>query len=244
MPKKKSNKKTQKQKQKQTVSQKVTINLSKPKRANRRRSQPPTREISVPQMIYQYLPIQNGSNVPSIVKYYNNIMTPSAKTEPVKDLQQVREQQQVREIQQVREQQQEDYTTAIRQSVQQEDLRETQQANAGIIPSLVAEQDDTDLMKEAIIKQAETHDKPKKEKKKIIEMYKNIGFSESDRPAEGAGAGAGAGARRGRPSGSKNKPKEIKEQERLKKQAKREARAKRREAGYTTENPQTDYEDY
>ena len=237
MPKKKSNKKTQKQKQKQTVSQKVTINLSKPKRANRRRSQPPTREISVPQMIYQYLPIQNGSNVPSIVKYYNNIMTPSAKTEPVKDLQQVREQQQ------------EDYTNAIRQSAQQEDLRETQQANAGIIPSLVSEQDDMDMMTEALIKQAEDYNKPKKKKKKVIERLKIIGnivsFSEIDKVE----SGAGAGERRGRPAGSKNKPKEIKEQERLKKQAKRDAREMRRESelkksGYITENPQTDVADY
>lgn len=49
--------------------------------------------------------------------------------------------------------------------------------------------------------------------------------------------------RRGRPKGSKNKSKEVLLQERLKKQAKRDAREQRREellrqSGYTTDNPQ------
>ncbi len=114
-------------------------------------------------------------------------------------------------------QQQEDYTNAIRQSAQEEDLRETKQAEVGIINPLVAEQDDMDVMNRSIIRQAEDYNKK---------------------------------ARRGRPAGSKNKSKEVKEQERLKKQAKRDARERRREdifktqSGYITENPQTDVADY
>jgi hypothetical protein len=195
---KKKKEKKQKQKQKQIVNQRVVVNLAdtKPRRrVARRRSQ----VSNIPQIVTQYVPIQSGSSVPNIVKYYNNIMTPQ------------------KDIQAVRQQQQEDYTDAIRQSAKEEDMRETKQAEAGIINPLVAEQDDMDVMNRAIIQQAEDYNKK---------------------------------ARRGRPAGSKNKSKEVKEQERLKKQAKRDARERRREdlfrqqSGYITENPQTDVADY
>jgi hypothetical protein len=202
---KKKKDKKQKQKQKQIVNQRVVVNLAdtKPRRRVARRrpqsSNIPQRDSSLRQIVTQYVPIQTGASIPSIVKYYNNIMTPQ------------------KEIQAVRQQQQEDYTNAIRQSAQEEDMRETKQAEAGIINPLVAEQDDMDVMNRSIIQQAEDYNKK---------------------------------ARRGRPAGSKNKSKEVKEQERLKKQAKRDARERRREdlfrqqSGYITENPQTDVADY
>jgi hypothetical protein len=202
---KKKKDKKQKQKQKQIVNQRVVVNLAdtKPRRRVARRrpqsSNIPQRDSSLRQIVTQYVPIQTGASIPSIVKYYNNIMTPQ------------------KEIQAVRQQQQEDYTNAIRQSAQEEDMRETKQAEAGIINPLVAEQDDMDAMNRSIIQQAEDYNKK---------------------------------ARRGRPAGSKNKSKEVKEQERLKKQAKRDARERRREdlfrqqSGYITENPQTDVADY
>jgi hypothetical protein len=202
---KKKKEKKQKQKQKQVVNQRVVVNLAdtKPRRRVARRrpqsSNIPQSDASLRQIVTQYVPIQSGSSVPNIVKYYNNIMTPQ------------------KDIQAVRQQQQEDYTDAIRQSAKEEDMRETKQAEAGIINPLVAEQDDMDVMNRAIIQQAEDYNKK---------------------------------ARRGRPAGSKNKSKEVKEQERLKKQAKRDARERRREdlfrqqSGYITENPQTDVADY
>lgn len=196
----KKEKKKQKQKQKQVVSQRVVVNLAdtKPRRkVARRRTQKPS--VNVPQIVTQYIPIQSGASVPSIVKYYNNIMTPKAEPSDA--------------LQAVRQQQQEDYTNAIKQSAKEEDNIEMKQAEAGIINPLVSEQDDMDVMNRAIIQQAEEYNKKQ------------------------------AGARRGRPAGSKNKPKEVLEQERLKKQAKRDARERRREelfrrAGYFTENPQ------
>ena len=195
---KKKKDKKQKQKQKQIVNQRVVVNLAdtKPRRRRVARRRP---QVNIPQSVIQYVPIQSGSSVPNIVKYYNNIMTPQ------------------KDIQAVRQQQQEDYTNAISQSAKEEDMRETKQAEAGIINPLVAEQDDMDVMNRAIIQQAEDYNKK---------------------------------ARRGRPAGSKNKSKEVKEQERLKKQAKRDARERRREdlfrqqSGYITENPQTDVADY
>jgi hypothetical protein len=108
-------------------------------------------------------------------------MTP--KTEPIKD------------IQAVRQQQQEDYTNAISQSAKEEDMRETKQAEAGIINPLVAEQDDMDVMNRAIIQQAEDYNKPKK-KKKLIEKLKLIPL------------------KRGRKAGSKNRSREEIEAER------------------------------
>jgi len=213
---KKKKDKKQKQKQKQVVNQRVVVNLAdtKPRRrVARRRPQVniPQSDSSLRQIVTQYIPIQSGASVPSIVKYYNNIMTP--KTEPIKDL--TKGSGALTEgLKAVRQQQQEDYTDAIRQSAQEEDMREKKQAGAGIIIPLVAEQDDRDVMNRSIIQQAEDFNKK--------------------------------GARRGRPAGSKNKSKEVKEQERLKKQAKRDARERRREellrkSGYITENPQTDY---
>jgi hypothetical protein len=80
---KKKKDKKQKQKQKQVVNQRVVVNLAdtKPRRrVARRRPQ----VSNIPQIVTQYVPIQSGSSVPSIVKYYNNIMTP--KTEPIKDI--------------------------------------------------------------------------------------------------------------------------------------------------------------
>jgi hypothetical protein len=177
---KKKKDKKQKQKQKQVVNQRVIVNLAdtKPRRrVARRRPQ----VSNIPQIVTQYVPIQSGSSVPNIVKYYNNIMTP--KTEPIKD------------IQAVRQQQQEDYTDAIRQSAKEEDMRETKQAEAGIINPLVAEQDDMDVMNRAIIQQAEDYNKPKK-KKKLIEKLKLIPL------------------KRGRKVGSKNRSREEIEAER------------------------------
>jgi hypothetical protein len=73
--------------------------------------------------------------------------------------------------------------------------------------------------------------KKKKQKSKLV-------VKEDDEVESGAKQ-----RRKGRPKGSKNKPKEVLLQERLKKQAKRNARAERREellrqTGYTTDNPQ------
>ena len=73
--------------------------------------------------------------------------------------------------------------------------------------------------------------KKKKQKSKLV-------VKEDDEVESGAKQ-----RRKGRPKGSKNKPKEVLLQERLKKQAKRNARAERREellrqSGYTTDNPQ------
>ncbi len=121
---KKKKDKKQKQKQKQVVNQRVVVNLAdtKPRRrVARRRSQVsniPQSDASLRQIVTQYIPIQSGASVPSIVKYYNNIMTPQ------------------KDIQAVRQQQQEDYTNAIKQSAQEEDMRETKQAEAGIINPL------------------------------------------------------------------------------------------------------------
>jgi hypothetical protein len=173
---KKKKDKKQKQKQKQVVNQRVVVNLAdtKPRRrVARRRSQ----VSNIPQIVTQYVPIQSGSSVPNIVKYYNNIMTPQ------------------KDIQAVRQQQQEDYTDAIRQSAKEEDMRETKQAEAGIINPLVAEQDDMDVMNRAIIQQAEDYNKPKK-KKKLIEKLKLIPL------------------KRGRKAGSKNRSREEIEAER------------------------------
>jgi hypothetical protein len=184
---KKKKDKKQKQKQKQVVNQRVVVNLAdtKPRRRVARRrpqvSNIPQSDASLRQIVTQYVPIQSGSSVPNIVKYYNNIMTP--KTEPIKD------------IQAVRQQQQEDYTNAISQSAKQEDMRETKQAEAGIINPLVAEQDDMDVMNRAIIQQAEDYNKPKK-KKKLIEKFKLIPL------------------KRGRKAGSKNRSREEIEAER------------------------------
>jgi hypothetical protein len=180
---KKKKDKKQKQKQKQVVNQRVIVNLAdvKPRRrVARRRSQVsniPQRDSSLRQIVTQYIPIQSGSSVPNIVKYYNNIMTPQ------------------KDIQAVRQQQQEDYTNAISQSAKQEDMRETKQAEAGIINPLVAEQDDMDVMNRAIIQQAEDYNKPKK-KKKLIEKFKLIPL------------------KRGRKAGSKNRSREEIEAER------------------------------
>lgn len=216
----KKEKKKQKQKQKQVVSQRVVVNLAdtKPRRkvARRRTSVKPS--VNVPQIVTQYIPIQSGASVPSIVKYYNNIMTPKAEPSDA--------------LQAVRQQQQEDYTNAIKQSAKEEDNIEMKQAEAGIINPLVSEQDDMDVMNRAIIQQAEEYNKKGKKKKKKDELSA-ISVDEL------------VVARRGRPVGSKNKPKEVLEQERLKKQAKRDARERRREelfrkAGYFTENPQTE----
>jgi hypothetical protein len=44
-------------------------------------------------------------------------------------------------------------------------MRETKQAEAGIINPLVAEQDDMDVMNRAIIQQAEDYNKPKERKR-------------------------------------------------------------------------------
>jgi hypothetical protein len=184
---KKKKDKKQKQKQKQVVNQRVVVNLAdtKPRRRVARRrpqvSNIPQSDASLRQIVTQYVPIQSGSSVPNIVKYYNNIMTP--KTEPIKD------------IQAVRQQQQEDYTNAISQSAKEEDMRETKQAEAGIINPLVAEQDDMDVMNRAIIQQAEDYNKPKK-KKKLIEKFKLIPL------------------KRGRKAGSKNRSREEIEAER------------------------------
>jgi hypothetical protein len=232
---KKKKDKKQKQKQKQVVNQRVVVNLAdtKPRRRVARRrpqsSNIPQSDASLRQIVTQYVPIQSGSSVPNIVKYYNNIMTP--KTEPIKD------------IQAVRQQQQEDYTDAIRQSAKEEE--------AGIINPLVAEQDDMDVMNRAIIQQAEEYNKKKKlsreRRKEIKELLKNknekLIIMEDETPY--ISVNEFIGARRGRPSGSKNKPKEVLEQERLKKKAQRDARERRREeilrqSGYITENPQTD----
>lgn len=73
--------------------------------------------------------------------------------------------------------------------------------------------------------------KKKKQKSKLV-------LKEDDEVESGAGQ-----RRKGRPKGSKNKSKEVLLQERLKKQAKRDARAERREellrqSGYSTDNPQ------
>jgi hypothetical protein len=100
-----------------------------------------------------------------------------------------------KDIQAVRQQQQEDYTNAISQSAKEEDMRETKQAEAGIINPLVAEQDDMDVMNRAIIQQAEDYNKPKK-KKKLIEKLKLIPL------------------KRGRKAGSKNRSREEIEAER------------------------------
>jgi hypothetical protein len=173
---KKKKEKKQKQKQKQIVNQRVVVNLAdtKPRRrVARRRSQ----VSNIPQIVTQYVPIQSGSSVPNIVKYYNNIMTPQ------------------KDIQAVRQQQQEDYTDAIRQSAKEEDMRETKQAEAGIINPLVAEQDDMDVMNRAIIQQAEDYNKEGK-KKKLIEKLKLIPL------------------KRGRKTGSKNRSREEIEAER------------------------------
>ena len=180
---KKKKDKKQKQKQKQIVNQRVVVNLAdtKPRRrVARRRPQSSNirqSDASLRQIVTQYIPIQSGSSVPSIVKYYNNIMTPQ------------------KEIQAVRQQQQEDYTNAIKQSTQEEDIRETKQAEAGIITPLVAEQDDMDVMNRAIIQQAEDYNK-KGKKKKLIEKIKLIPL------------------KRGRKAGSKNRSKEEIEAER------------------------------
>lgn len=222
----KKEKKKQKQKQKQVVSQRVVVNLAdtKPRRkvARRRTSVKPS--VNVPQIVTQYIPIQSGASVPSIVKYYNNIMTPKAEPSDA--------------LQAVRQQQQEDYTNAIKQSAKEEDNIEMKQAEAGIINSLVAERDDMDVMNRAIIQQAEEFNKPKKKKKKKEKLILKDELS-------AISVDELVVARRGRPVGSKNKPKEVLEQERLKKQAKRDARERRREerfrrAGYFTENPQTE----
>ena len=175
---KKKKQKKQKQKQKQVVNQRVVVNLAdtKPRRRVARRPQVKA-QVNIPQIVTQYVPIQSGSSVPSVVKYYNNIMTPQ------------------KDIQAVRQQQQEDYTDAIRQSAQQEDMREMKQAEAGIINPLVAEQDDMDVMNRAIIQQAEEYNK-KGNKKKLIEKIKLIPL------------------KRGRKAGSKNKSKEEIEAER------------------------------
>jgi hypothetical protein len=147
-----------------------------------------------------------------------------------------------KDIQAVRQQQQEDYTNAISQSAQEEDMRETKQAEAGIINPLVAEQDDMDVMNRAIIQQAEEYNKKGKKKKKKEKLI----IKEDETPY--ISVNEFIGSRRGRPSGSKNKPKEVLEQERLKKKAQRDARERRREeilrqSGYITENPQTDVEE-
>jgi hypothetical protein len=176
---KKKKVKKQKQKQKQIVNQNVVVNLAdtKPRtRVARRRPQ----VSNIPQIVTQYVPIQSGSSVPSIVKYYNNIMTPQ------------------KDIQAVRQQQQEDYTNAISQSAKEEDMRETKQAEAGIINPLVAEQDDMDVMNRAIIQQAEDYNK-KRKKKKLIEKLKLIPL------------------KRGRKAGSKNRSREEIEAERREK---------------------------
>jgi hypothetical protein len=184
---KKKKEKKQKQKQKQIVNQRVVVNLAdtKPRRrVARRRPQ----VSNIPQIVTQYVPIQSGSSVPSIVKYYNNIMTPQ------------------KDIQAVRQQQQEDYTNAISQSAQEEDMRETKQAGAGIINPLVAEQDDMDVMNRAIIQQAEEYNK-KGKKKKLIEKIKLIPL------------------KRGRKAGSKNRSREeIEEERRAKLEKSREKR--------------------
>ena len=175
--------KKQKQKQKQVVNQRVVVNLAdtKPRRrVARRRSQVsniPQSDASLRQIVTQYVPIQSGASVPSIVKYYNNIMTPQ------------------KDIQAVRQQQQEDYTNAIRQSTQEEDIHETKQAEAGIINPLVAEHDDMDVMNRAIIQQAEDFNK-KGKKKKLKEKLILIPL------------------KRGRKAGSKNRSKEEIEAER------------------------------
>lgn len=178
---KKEKKKKQKQKQKQVVNQRVVVNLAEPRRRVARRrpksSNIPQSDASLRQIVTQYVPIQSGASVPNIVKYYNNIMTPQ------------------KDIQAVRQQQQEDYTDAIRQSAQEEDMRETKQAGAGIINPLVAEQDDMDVMNRAIIQQAEDYNK-KGKKKKLIEKLKLIPL------------------KRGRKAGSKNRSKEEIEAER------------------------------
>lgn len=157
----KKEKKKQKQKQKQVVSQRVVVNLAdtKPRRkvARRRTSVKPS--VNVPQIVTQYIPIQSGASVPSIVKYYNNIMTPKAEPSDA--------------LQAVRQQQQEDYTNAIKQSAKEEDNIEMKQAEAGIINPLVSEQDDMDVMNRAIIQQAEEYNK-KGKKKKIIQRLKLI----------------------------------------------------------------------
>jgi hypothetical protein len=184
---KKKKEKKQKQKQKQIVNQRVVVNLAdtKPRRRVARRK---PQSSNVPQIVTQYVPIQSGANVPNIVKYYNNIMTPQ------------------KDIQAVRQQQQEDYTNAISQSAQEEDMRETKQAGAGIINPLVAEQDDKDVMNRAIIQQAEDYNKPKK-KKKLIEKIKLIPL------------------KRGRKAGSKNRSREeIEEERRAKLEKSREKR--------------------
>lgn len=157
----KKEKKKQKQKQKQVVSQRVVVNLAdtKPRRkVARRRTQKPSVNVP-PQIVTQYIPIQSGASVPSIVKYYNNIMTPKAEPSDA--------------LQAVRQQQQEDYTNAIKQSAKEEDNIEMKQAEAGIINPLVSEQDDMDVMNRAIIQQAEEYNK-KGKKKKIIERLKLI----------------------------------------------------------------------
>lgn len=186
---KKKKDKKQKQKQKQIVNQRVVVNLAdtKPRRRIARRRRPQS-DASLRQIVTQYIPIQSGASVPSIVKYYNNIMTP--KTEPIKATLPS-----VKDIQAVRQQQQEDYTDAIRQSAKEEDIRETKQAEVGIINPLVAEQDDMDVMNRAIIQQAEDYNK-KGKKKKLIEKLKLIPL------------------KRGRKAGSKNRSKEEIEAER------------------------------
>jgi hypothetical protein len=223
---KKKKEKKQKQKQKQVVNQRVVVNLAdtKPRRRVARRRPQDKAQVNIPQIVTQYVPIQSGSSVPNIVKYYNNIMTPQ------------------KDIQAVRQQQQEDYTDAIRQSAKEEDMRETKQAEAGIINPLVAEQDDMNVMNRAIIQQAEDYNKKRKKKKKKEKLI----IMEDETPY--ISVNEFIGARRGRPSGSKNKPKEVLEQERLKKKAQRDARERRREeilrqSGYITENPQTDVEE-
>jgi hypothetical protein len=187
---KKKKVKKQKQKQKQIVNQSVVVNLAdtKPRRIVARKRQ---QVSNIPQIVTQYVPIQSGASIPSIVKYYNNIMTP--KTEPIKATLPS-----VKDIQAVRQQQQEDYTDAIRQSAKEEDMRETKQAEAGIINPLVAEQDDMDVMNRAIIQQAEDYNK-KGKKKKLIEKIKLIPL------------------KRGRKAGSKNRSREEIEAERREK---------------------------
>jgi hypothetical protein len=187
---KKKKVKKQKQKQKQIVNQSVVVNLAdtKPRRIVARKRQ---QVSNIPQIVTQYVPIQSGASIPSIVKYYNNIMTP--KTEPIKATLPS-----VKDIQAVRQQQQEDYTDAIRQSAKEEDMRETKQAEAGIINHLVAEQDDMDVMNRAIIQQAEDYNK-KGKKKKLIEKIKLIPL------------------KRGRKAGSKNRSREEIEAERREK---------------------------
>lgn len=81
--------------------------------------------------------------------------------------------------------------------------------------------------------QAEAKPSIKKKKQKTKFVVK-----EDDEVESGVGQ-----RRKGRPKGSKNKPKEVLLQERLKKQAKRDARVQRREellrqSGYMTDNPQ------